>query len=78
MDDNEKLRTALVELRELRSENKAMIDLAGEAIGTDPSLRSSVCVEVLTNHVETLRKELRELREQDERTKKFMDAFNAE
>jgi hypothetical protein len=54
--------TALTELRERRVEIQQMIDLAGEAIGTDPALRTPACVKVLADHVEYLRKELRERR----------------
>ena len=39
-----------------------LANVAGEAIGTDPSLRSSACVDVLAARVETLRKDLEEER----------------
>jgi hypothetical protein len=65
-----KMISALTELRDLRVEMQEMIDLAGEAIGTDPSLRSSACVKVLCDHVATLRKELSRLRASDKAPKK--------
>jgi hypothetical protein len=42
-------------LQVLEAECKSMIDIAGEAIGTDPTLRSSACVTVLAEHAKTLR-----------------------
>jgi hypothetical protein len=50
-------------IKALENDNKYMINLAGEAIGTDPSLRSSACVKVLVDHIETVRNELAHLRE---------------
>jgi hypothetical protein len=49
-------------IKELETDNKYMIDLAGEAIGTDPPLRSSACVTVLAHHIDWLRNELENLR----------------
>jgi hypothetical protein len=49
------------EIKRLEAENKYMIDVAGDAIGTDPSLRSSACVKVLADHLNTLRAEVSRL-----------------
>jgi hypothetical protein len=62
--------SALTELRERRLETQDMINISGEAIGTDLSLRSSACVKVLADHVEYLRNELRERRAADKKAYK--------
>lgn len=46
----------------LESELLAAINIAGEAIGTDPSLRNIGCVEALAGHCAALRTELAEAR----------------
>jgi hypothetical protein len=55
----------------LEAENAAMIHQSGEALGTDESLCSSTCVEALCDHVEWLRKEIAELRQQLERAREM-------
>lgn len=48
---------AVFEIEKLKSDNKKMIDMAADVIGTDTELRSSACVEVLARHCEWLRAE---------------------
>ena len=51
----------MTELETLRAQLARAIMVAGEALGTDPSLRSMACVEALAAHVETLRTQVEEL-----------------
>lgn len=54
---------AIIQRNEARNELARLANIAGEAIGTDPSLRNSACVDVLVSRVEMLRRELAEERD---------------
>jgi hypothetical protein len=66
---------ARAELAALRAEHAQHIRLAGEALGTDDSLRSTACVTVLVSAYERQRAELAALREDRERLEWILGRF---
>ena len=62
-----------VELAALRAKLAEAIRIAGEAIGTDPSLRSVACVQVLADRAERLSQQVEELTRERDSLRKYGD-----
>ncbi|MCU0294374.1 MAG: hypothetical protein MUF10_20700 [Thermoanaerobaculaceae bacterium] len=57
------METLTRERDEARAELRRLTDMAGDWIETDPSLRSSACIEVALDHAKVLDAEVQRLRE---------------